>query len=229
MIDRRNFMLAALGTVLAPATMAAGMRIDNKLAWVDFSNGILQLAAACLDRQISQQDMMSRGVELLRQLDTSDDAFLAAVQASWESGNRYWLWQRLSLEKGVTGGILAIDRDQDVPMHDHPGATGMIRVLTGKVEVWQYDRSDLDASDGHAILELVSHRLLLPGDNAVLSPDRGNIHALRAHSKSCRMLDYFIPPYERSKRTWYRPVDNSWHDRDRVLCRSIHEHDFYMT
>ncbi len=231
MLNRRNFVLASLATACLPGTVTAGMRVNNPLLWTQYLREVKQLASAYGDRTITQPAMASRGMQLLQQLDTTDNDFQAAVHASWESGNRFWLWQRLTKESTVKGGILNIERDQDVPLHDHPGATGMVRVLTGEVEVWQFDRTvkAADRSGNHAVLELVTHRVMQPGDIAVLSPDSGNIHALRARSKTCSMLDYFIPPYERSERTWYQPVDDGWHDKARISCESISEDDFYMS
>jgi PCO_ADO len=231
MLNRRDFLLASLATLCMPGSATAGMRVESPLSWTDYLREVKQLASAYGDRTITQTAMAARGVRLLQQLDTTDNAFQAAVHASWESGNRFWLWQRLTKESTVKGGILNIERDQDVPLHDHPGATGMVRVLTGEVEVWQFDRAvkAADRSGDHDVLELVTHRVMQPGDIAVLSPDSGNIHALRAHSRECSMLDYFIPPYERSERTWYRPVDDDWHDKARISCESISEYDFYTS
>ena len=84
--------------------------------------------------------MAAQGKQLLQQLDTTEQAFQTAVQAAYESGNRFWLWQRLTRASNINGGILTIEQGEDVPLHDHPGATGMVRVLTGEVEVWQFDR-----------------------------------------------------------------------------------------
>jgi hypothetical protein len=231
MLNRRDFLLASLATLCMPGSVTAGMRMERPLSWTDYLREVKQLASAYGDRTITQTAMAARGVRLLQQLDTTDNAFQAAVHASWESGNRFWLWQRLTKESTVKGGILNIERDQDVPLHDHPGATGMVRVLTGEVEVWQFDRAGkaADRSGDHDVLELVTHRVMQPGDTAVLSPDSGNIHALRARSRECSMLDYFIPPYERSERTWYRPVDDDWHDKARISCESISEYDFYTS
>jgi len=231
MLNRRDFLLVSLATALLPAGVTAGMRMDRPTSWTQYLREVKQLASAYDDRILTQGDMAARGVQLLRQLDTTDNTFQEAVHASWESGNRFWLWQRLTKESTVKGGILTIERDQDVPLHDHPGATGMVRVLTGEVEVWQFDRAvkALDRSGDHAVLELVTHRVMQPGDIAVLSPDSGNIHALRARSKQCSMLDYFIPPHERSERTWYRPVDDGWHDKARISCESISENNFYSS
>ena len=176
--------------------------------------------------------MAAQGMQLLQQLDTADPAFLAAVRGAYESGNRFWLWQRLTRASGINGGILSIEQGEDVPLHDHPGATGMLRVLTGEAELWQFDRpltTNGERENSTAVLERVAHRILRPGDIALLSPSHGNIHALRARSKACSMLDYFIPPYQRGVRTWYQPVESNWHDASQVSGRWIAEDDFYMS
>ena len=229
MLNRRNFMLASLATTLLPGTVTAGMRVEKPLSWMDYEDRMKHLALAYADRTVTQRDTAALGMQLLQQLNTDDNAFQAAVHSAYESGNRFWLWQRLTKDRGINGGILNIGQGQDVPLHDHPGATGMVRVLTGEVEVWQFDRSimTVEESDGQAALERVTHRIMHPGDIAVLLPDSGNIHALRAHSRQCSMLDYFIPPYERSERTWYQPDDDNWHHKTRITCRCIAENDFY--
>jgi len=228
-INRRNFLLASLASVLMPGAVIAGTRTDKALSWADFQIGMKQLASAYANRSISQTDMAARGARLLQQVDMADNEFIAAVNASYESGNPYWLWQRLTRESSIKGGLLTIEQSRDVPLHDHPGATGMVRILSGEVEVWQFDRSAaVSKTVGLAVLERVTHRVMRPGDIAVLSPDRGNIHALRARSKECSMLDYFIPPYRRSERTWYQPMGNAWHEELRITCRPVAENDFYM-
>jgi len=229
-INRRNFLQASLASVLMPGAVTAGTRADKALSWADFQAGMKQLASAYANRAISQADMAARGVRLLQQMDMADSEFTAAVNASYESGNSYWLWQRLTRESSIKGGLLGIEQSREVPLHDHPGATGMVRILSGEVEVWQFDRSvTAGNAEGIAVLERVARRVMRPGDIAVLSPDRGNIHALRARSKECSMLDYFIPPYGRSERTWYQPMDNAWHEELRITCRPVAENDFYMS
>jgi quercetin dioxygenase-like cupin family protein len=137
------------------------------------------------------------------------------------------MWQRLIKEKNLNGGILTIERDQLVQLHDHPGATGILRIISGETEVWQFDElTQKQNTDGTAELALVSHEILKPGDMAVLNPESGNIHALRALSNECSMLDFFIPPYQRSQRSWYRPLDEDWFNRDKISCRKIPQDDY---
>ena len=227
MIDRRRFMLASLAAALLPRAVTAATRANAALPWPEYLAAMQQLASAYANRTLAQDEMAARGIQLMRQLDTIDPAFQSAINAAYESGNRFWLWQRLTRESTINGGILNIEQGHDIPLHDHPGATGMVRVLSGEVEVWQFDPT---ATTGDQVmLERITHRVLRPGDIAMLSPDNGNIHALRARSQTCRMLDYFIPPYVRSERNWFLPVDEDWGEQQRIRCLRIPEDDFTLS
>ena len=140
------------------------------------------------------------------------------------------------------GGILNIDSEQLVQLHDHPGAIGMVRIISGEAEVWQFDEvrhhgvdkkqaagaEQADAGQSIAELVRVSHKILRPGDTAVLTPDRGNIHALRSVTKKCRMLDFFIPPYQRSQRNWFEPLAGNWSDMEKISCLKVPQNIYTM-
>ena len=228
MLDRRHFMLASLTTAMLPGAVIAGITGPPPLTWMDYLAEMKRLASAHANRTVTQDDVATRGMQLIRQLDVADPALQDAALSAFESGNRFWLWQRLTRESGIKGGVLNIEQGEDIPLHDHPGATGMVRVLSGEVEVWQCDPPPATGED-QVVLERVPHRILPPGDTAVLSPNSGNIHALRARSKTCRMLDYFIPPYVRRERNWFLPVDENWSNRQRITCQRIPEDDFTLS
>jgi len=187
------------------------------------------LADAHANSKAGQQAVVADGLRYLKQLDISTAEFNEAVDASYETGNRYWLWQRMTKQQNINGGILNINSEQLVQLHDHPGANGLLRIIDGEAEVWQFDvvaqitEDKAEAAENREIEELVrvSHRVLRPGDTAVLTPEKGNIHALRALSKECKMLDFFIPPYQRNQRSWYEPLVDDWFDKERIACRRI--------
>lgn len=175
--------------------------------------------------------MVADGLRHLQQLDIGDSQFQQALEGAYETGNRYWLWQRMIKQQNINGGILNINSGQLVQLHDHPGATGLLRIIEGEAEVWQFDavsqrragEVEAAAGDNQSIEQLirVSHAVLKAGDTAVLTPEKGNIHALRSVSKECRMLDFFIPPYQRNQRSWYEPLVDDWFDKERIACRRI--------
>jgi len=212
----------------------AGIGEHVELSWTKFQTQITQLADAKASGAVKQQQVINSGLQLLRQLDIHSGEFNRAVAESYETGNRYWLWQRLIKQRNINGGILNIDSEQLVQLHDHQGAIGMVRIISGKAEIWQFDEVehhgiDEQASDAEpevAELARVSRKTLRPGDTAVLTPDRGNIHALRSITKECRMLDFFIPPYELSQRNWFEPLAKNWFDMKRISCQKI-PHNVY--
>ena len=201
------------------------------MTWDSFVVQMKQLADADASGKTDSKSITEHGMRLLRQLRLDTAEFDAAVNEAYESGNQFWMWQRLLKEKHINGGILSIERERLVPLHDHPGANGMVRIISGVAEMWQYDVVASSAGpDGNKIAELkrVSQRILRPGDTAVLTPETGNIHALKAVSKRCSMLDFFIPPYQRSRRSWYEPIDDDWFNRKSIICRSIPQHEYTM-
>jgi len=221
--SRRSFLLSAA----ALPFMGNKVFASNKIGWNEFRNQMTTLATA--NDQIKNETIAIRGMQYLKQLDIFSTEYKSAVKASYETGNRYWLWQRMIKEKNINGGILNIDSEQFVQLHDHPGATGLLRILSGEVEVWQFDNvKEKQIANEHNIVTLkrVSRRVLRSGDTALLTPTHGNVHALRSISKQCRMLDFFIPPYQRSQRSWYEPLNLNWFENEKIACRKIPQHAY---
>ena len=232
MISRRELLLRSLGLVLLPHEVLASDIQSNTIGWNTFLAEMRKLADSNTTGKSGQINIAGNAVVFLQQLDMSSAEFKTAVNEAYETGNRYWLWQRMIKEHNINGGILNIGSEQPVMLHDHPGATGVLRIISGETEVWQFDK--IASGIGHqgtttAELKRVFHRVLKPGDTAVLTPYKGNIHALRAISKQCIMLDFFIPPYKTSQRNWYQPLDNDWSGSETITCRSIPQHEFSMT
>lgn len=232
MISRRELILNSLALVLLPLEVLARDVQSSAIGWDTFLAEMRKLADSTHAGRTNQVMVAGNGVKFLQQLDTGSAEFKAAVRDAFETGNRYWLWQRMIKEQNINGGILNIDSEQLVPLHDHPGATGMLRIISGETEVWQFDK--IASGIGQkgtktAELKRLSHRVLKPGDTAMLTPDAGNIHALRAISEHCSMLDFFIPPYKTSQRCWYQPLEDNWYNDETITCRSIPQHGFAMT
>lgn len=224
MLTRRKLLVASIVGLMCPHSLIANVMVTQKLTWPAFREEMLKLAESAVNKSAVQVKVDSLGLQILNQLNINSNEFKQAVDASYETGNRYWLWQRLIKEPQLNGGILTIDSNQLVQLHDHPGATGIVRIMSGEAEVWQFD--EITNINGNVDLQRTSHRILKAGDTAVLTPESGNIHALRAISKECRMLDFFIPPYQRSHRSWYVPQEHNWFELERVSCKKISQQDY---
>jgi len=231
-ISRRQLLFSAVSTVLLPSEVMADIGLQKKLSWSEFQAKMTELANADALGAVDKKRLAENGLKTLQQLDVSSTEFKHAVEESYETGNRYWLWQRMIKQRNLNGGILTINDEQMVQLHDHPGATGLVRIISGEAEVWLFDEvranktGQKKSDQGIAELTQVSRRILRSGDTAVLTPHKGNIHALRSVSKECHMLDFFIPPYEKSQRSWFEPLAENWFDKERVLCQKIPQHAY---
>lgn len=231
LISRRELLFAAVASSLLPGRLMANSSLllangQIKNDWSAFARQMSALASAEANGSVTQETVIKRGLNYLTQLDIDALEFKQAVEASYETGNRYWLWQRMLKQQYINGGILTIDSDQLVQLHDHPGSIGVLRIISGEVEVWQFDQEKESEQQDIVSLTRASHRTLRVGDIALLTPEKGNIHALRSISQQCSMLDFFIPPYKRNQRNWYEPLDKDWFNKAQLSCRKIPQHAY---
>ena len=107
MLSRRQLLLATASAALLPLRSYAIAGTNNgKLDWQAFLSKMQQLAA---DQMNMQPGLTSqRGIEYLKQLDVTGNEFHNAIDAAYESGNHYWLWQRMIKQHNINGGILNI-------------------------------------------------------------------------------------------------------------------------
>jgi hypothetical protein len=225
-MKRREFiaaLIALTGNSLLARDLGA-IQSPSQLEWQTFVRKITSLANKAALSEITESEMIKQGLDYLHMLDVNSESFATAVNDAVETGNRYWLWQRLIKKTNINGGILNIDKQQNVQLHDHPGATGLLRIISGEAEVWQYDK--VRTSNNTAELKQVSRRILRAGDTAVVTPQYGNIHGLRSVSSECRMLDFFIPPYQTQQRTWFEPISKHWQDESLISCRTISQQSY---
>ena len=227
MISRRQLLLTAISAAILPGRVLAELDVKKKLGWSEFKAIMIELSDADAGGKIDQRTLVEDAINAILKLDVDSDEFIQAKDYSYETGNRYWLWQRLIKQRNLNGGVLTIDNSQIVQLHDHPGATGMLRIISGEAEVWLFDELRANNTEqGIAELERVSRRVLRAGDTAVLTPNKGNIHALKSLSTECSMLDFFIPPYERSQRSWYEPLAENWFEMEKLVCQKIPQHAY---
>ncbi len=228
-MNRRDFIskIFALG-LFGSFSHRLIARTRHSINWLVFIGRMELLARSHHFGRKSYSQVAKEGIELLSSLNLDSHSYRKAVEDSYESGNRFWLWNRLYKQSKMLGGILTIG-DEMVPLHDHPGAVGMVRIVSGRARVWQFEVFKDNKDNKEATLKLINSTILNPGDTAYLSPNFGNIHALQALGGECSMLDFFIPPYNRSERNWYEPLNNNWKNKQLVDCKVIPDYEYYSS
>ena len=112
-----------------------------------------------------------------------------------------------------TIGIFILKRGAAIPLHDHPGMTGIVKVLYGKIRVRSYDllesNEDAEKNDNvsqfdpsltasqikRAVLQSTTEYSV---DTApcVLTPTKNNLHQVDAVDGPVAILDILAPPYD---------------------------------
>ena len=125
-------------------------------------------------------------------------------QNSWPQ----WGWYPFVDETDIRIGLLEIHKDKPVPIHDHPGANGLLLVLGGTLRVDEYLPRPMEGLNKIKIVELVLQQRTIfdTNDYALITPNDGNIHSLIAETDICLVLDILLTPYDETQRTWYMPM-----------------------
>lgn len=110
-------------------------------------------------------------------------------------------------------GVFLLKSGASIPMHDHPGMHGMLKVIYGKVRISCFDRLDKPGDGAGAVhftppLMPYQRSSLRPtvlksvgeyteeSSPCVLSPQRDNIHQIDAVDGPTAFLDILAPPYD---------------------------------
>lgn len=108
-------------------------------------------------------------------------------------------------------GVFLLRTGVSIPLHDHPGMNGMLKVLYGKVSVHCFDKLDTEGVAPPAFEPPLAHsdvpslrRSMLrcvteytPSSTpCLLTPQRDNLHQIQALGGPAAFLDILAPPYD---------------------------------
>lgn len=119
-------------------------------------------------------------------------------------------------DEWFTMGIFVLKNNTRLPLHDHPGMHGLVKVIYGSVTVRNYSNVDKNTLDEAACAEVAAFERRYARDVTVvrevhagvtvdtssdvvtLDPDNGNYHEIRATNGPAAFLDLLSPPYDDS-------------------------------
>jgi hypothetical protein len=118
-----------------------------------------------------------------------------------------WGWYPLIDTPILRVGLISLYRFFSIPLHDHPNAYGVHKVVSGKMRIRQYQFApDLDRHHTLVSLERVSDRVLVKGESSTFTPSFRNLHELESDSSRCVVLSMMVNPYRPQDRSWYYQV-----------------------
>jgi len=91
-----------------------------------------------------------------------------------------------------TCGCFAIPPNGIIPLHDHPGMTGVIRVLEGSVDIESFDKCE----ENSYLARSRGTRTFKSPSTVCLGPQDANIHQIKAGETGAVFLDCLMPDYD---------------------------------
>ncbi|GBL93263.1 2-aminoethanethiol dioxygenase [Araneus ventricosus] len=139
--------------------------------------------------------------------------------------------------KTFSMGIFLLRSGARIPLHDHPGMHGVLKVIQGTVKITSYSAvskvpSDIKLpQDIYNRVKGVQKERLIPVEKhssgnvtekdepCVLKPKEGNFHEICAVGGTAAFLDILAPPYDMNERDchYYVPLETSKTDSE-VKC-----------
>ena len=94
-------------------------------------------------------------------------------------------------------GIFFLKPRKSMPLHDHPGMHGAMKILFGSMTVTSFSKPE-----NHTLLRppfvckfVSTVRLTSSSEPCTLYPESGNIHEIKANDEAVAFLDILAPPY----------------------------------
>ena len=136
---------------------------------------------------------------------------LASIGVEASSTDQPWGWMSALDKPECSAGTLTVFVDQAIPLHDHPGSTGLLLMLQGSARVSSYRLVESDALKQPSTLKLeqTGETMLAVGQFTHFGPGENNIHSLQAIDQDCILFDLLFSPYQPHQRCFYMPVTSS--------------------
>lgn len=121
--------------------------------------------------------------------------------------NQPWRYHPLLDTSLLRAGLLTLFRFAPVPLHDHPGACGVQKVLSGKVRVGSYDFGHQTEGSRHLVrLDQRATREITAGESTCYHRQSGNLHELASIAPRSVLLSLTFRPHQPQQRYWYFPA-----------------------
>lgn len=138
----------------------------------------------------------------------------------------------------ITVSIFIVRKGMKLPLHDHPGMTGIIKVLYGSLKITSYKAAKgcLSLAEHSSLSTIPVSKLpdvvLTPASGCqVLNPHQGNFHAVHSVDEDAAMFDILAPPYDETREcNFYREYPEEFAGKDnvfRLLQRITQPSSFY--
>ena len=204
---------AALALTAALPFISCASKIPTKkmektslIPWNEFIAKVQELAKTQHKHNWNELTYTKNVSKVISTLDLADNTIIGFIQNYKNLHKNFPEINTLHKEADFMVSFVEFEAGEKIKLHDHPGMSGVIRCMEGRLNVQNYTLQEKRSLNNKLLLKQESSLTLTPGCTSTLTSTTGNIHSLQADTFS-RLIDVFTPPYndERSKNSrWYK-------------------------
>ncbi|XP_053675762.1 2-aminoethanethiol dioxygenase [Anopheles nili] len=156
---------------------------------------------------------LRRLVDQLTLADIGLDASLVATETFQQSSKAPCTYVGVFENDRFAMSVFVLRENYTMPLHDHPRMHGLLRVVSGAVQICSYSevfRHDAAPESGgthrrHVLVAAEPEKIISSsvGDCAVLTPTERNFHEITAIGGPAAFFDILSPPYNSSEQPQY--------------------------
>lgn len=116
--------------------------------------------------------------------------------------------------------VIAIEEGCGLPLHDHPGSSGIAFVISGKVHLTVCETEEPKNSPNN-LLTVTDERIISKGDVSCFTADRNNIHGMESKSPRSVLLIIHSPPFEKNSQSFFFPITDLGNAHSPILTQRM--------
>lgn len=126
-------------------------------------------------------------------------------QAQTEQFDSYNLVIPLFRGDFLRANIVSIVAERELPLHDHPDASGITLLIDGHAQITQceLDGYPVRGNNTDCQLTVISDQVYTAGEISCFTTKQRNIHRIKALTHRCSMLVIHISPLQVSKQSYF--------------------------
>jgi hypothetical protein len=100
--------------------------------------------------------------------------------------------------------LISIKKERALPMHDHPGSSGAMMVISGKVHAIAFEEEkSADNTQSSNILTITDSKIASVNETGCFTEDQYNIHSIKALTNRAVLMVIHTPPFAANQQTFF--------------------------
>ena len=125
----------------------------------------------------------------------------------------------------LRANLIAIKQERSLPLHDHPGSSGAMLVISGKVHATMCEQEiPADNTPSSNILTVAASKLLSTNETSCFTQDRFNIHGIKAVTNRAVLMVIHTPPFAANQQTFFFTANPQQKVGSQILVQRVRAH-----